>query len=138
MRLTLSEFGRSAPRASLYIIGTILTEVLSRALGYLDFRTNRNKHTIWRVSESTKQVMTEDVRPLYSHVSEQVNRRRGGLGNPGRPRGHQRQRKLRRGFFRIRPRPASRRDVQRSSRLGPTVVPARLHVSCRARSALSH
>jgi cellulose synthase/poly-beta-1,6-N-acetylglucosamine synthase-like glycosyltransferase len=72
VRLTLSELARSAPRASLYIVATIFTEVLSRALGYLDFRTNRNKHTIWRVSESTKQVMTEELRPQYSHVSEQI------------------------------------------------------------------
>ena len=72
VRLTLSELVQASPRASLYILGTIMTEVLSRALGYVDFRTNRNKHTVWRVSESTKQVMTEDLRPLYSHVSEQV------------------------------------------------------------------
>ncbi len=72
VRLTLSELSQASPRASLYILATIVTEVLSRALGYVDFLTNRDKHTIWRVSESTKQVMTDDLRPLYSHVSEQV------------------------------------------------------------------
>jgi len=72
LRLTLSELGQAKPRVSLYILATIVTEVLSRALGYVDFRTNRNKHTIWRVSESTKLVMTDDLRPLYGHASEQV------------------------------------------------------------------
>ena len=65
VRLTLGELSLSHPRRTLYALGTIGAEVLSRGLGWIDFRTNRNKHTIWKVSETTKSVMTEEVRALY-------------------------------------------------------------------------
>lgn len=66
VRLTLGELSLSHPRRTLYALGTIGAEVLSRGLGWVDFRTNRNKHTIWKVSETTKSVMTEEVRALYA------------------------------------------------------------------------
>lgn len=72
VRLTLRELGRCSLRESMFVLGTIMTEVLSRALGYIDFRTNRNKHTIWRVSESTKSVMTDDLRAIYGQTSDDV------------------------------------------------------------------
>lgn len=65
VRLTLGELSLSQPRRTLYALGTIGAEVLSRGLGWIDFRTNRNKHTIWKVSETTKSVMTDAVRALY-------------------------------------------------------------------------
>jgi glycosyltransferase involved in cell wall biosynthesis len=66
LRLTLSELTLKQPRRTMYALGTIAVEVLSRGLGYTDFRTNRHKqHAIWKVSESTKAVMTDEVRALY-------------------------------------------------------------------------
>ena len=65
VRLTLGELSLSDPRRTLYALGTIGAEVLSRGLGWVDFQTNRNKHTIWKVSETTKSVMTEELRALY-------------------------------------------------------------------------
>jgi cellulose synthase/poly-beta-1,6-N-acetylglucosamine synthase-like glycosyltransferase len=70
VRLTLSELSERTPRETLYALGTIGAEVLSRGLGYVDFVTNQNKHTVWQVSESTKQVMTDAVRHLYTYGSE--------------------------------------------------------------------
>jgi cellulose synthase/poly-beta-1,6-N-acetylglucosamine synthase-like glycosyltransferase len=69
MRLTLSELARSKPRRLVYAVGTIFVEVLSRGLGYLDFRTHR-KHNIWQVSETTKAVMTDDIRPIYERPQD--------------------------------------------------------------------
>lgn len=66
VRLTLSELVRRKPRETLYALGTIGAEVLSRGLGYVDFVTNANKHTVWQVSETTKSVMTDEVRQFYS------------------------------------------------------------------------
>jgi cellulose synthase/poly-beta-1,6-N-acetylglucosamine synthase-like glycosyltransferase len=65
VRLTLSELTPKNPQRTLYALGTIAVEVLSRGLGYVDFRTNHHKHAIWQVSESTKAVMTDEVRSLY-------------------------------------------------------------------------
>jgi cellulose synthase/poly-beta-1,6-N-acetylglucosamine synthase-like glycosyltransferase len=67
VRLTLSELPVSHPRLLAYALGTIGMEILSRSLGYLDFRT-KTSHSVWKVSETTKAVMTDDVRPLYSDV----------------------------------------------------------------------
>ncbi len=72
VRLTLSELYQRTPRETLYALGTIGAEALSRGLGYVDFVTNQNKHTVWQVSETTKLVMTDEVRPLYSHGPEGI------------------------------------------------------------------
>jgi cellulose synthase/poly-beta-1,6-N-acetylglucosamine synthase-like glycosyltransferase len=65
IRLTLGELSVKSPRRTLYALGTIGAEAISRGLGWVDFQTNRNKHTIWKVSETTKSVMTDKVRDLY-------------------------------------------------------------------------
>jgi glycosyltransferase involved in cell wall biosynthesis len=70
VRLTLSELKNRTPRDTLYAIGTIGAEVLSRGLGYVDFVTNQNKHTVWQVSESTKSVMTDELRSIYGQGVE--------------------------------------------------------------------
>jgi hypothetical protein len=70
VRLTLSELSHRSPRETLYALGTIGAEVLSRGLGFVDFVTNQNKHTVWEVSETTKSVMTDEVRSLYSPEPE--------------------------------------------------------------------
>lgn len=72
VRLTLSELQSRNPRETLYAIGTIGAEALSRGLGYVDFVTNQDKHTVWKVSESTKFVMTDEVQSLYSSLTEGV------------------------------------------------------------------
>ena len=64
VRLTLSELPVGKPRLLVYALGTIGLEAVSRALGYYDFRTN-NQHIVWKVSETTKAVMTDEIRPLY-------------------------------------------------------------------------
>ncbi len=74
-RLTLGELSLSDPRRTLYALGTIGAEVLSRGLGWLDFQTNRNKHTIWKVSESTKSVMTDELRALYMQDADEEDER---------------------------------------------------------------
>jgi cellulose synthase/poly-beta-1,6-N-acetylglucosamine synthase-like glycosyltransferase len=65
IRLTVGELSLSQPRRTLFALGTIGAEALSRGLGWIDFQTNRNKHTIWKVSETTKSVMTDELRALY-------------------------------------------------------------------------
>ncbi len=57
-RLTLAEM-LSKPDRTAYALGTIGVEVVSRSLGYLDFKLNR-PHAVWKVCETTKQVMTDD------------------------------------------------------------------------------
>lgn len=66
LRLTLSELFSRSPRDVAYAFGTVAAEVLSRALGLWDHYTKPEKHAIWRVSESTKSVMTDDLRSLYA------------------------------------------------------------------------
>jgi poly-beta-1,6-N-acetyl-D-glucosamine synthase len=64
-RHTLSELAnRREPRLFACAVGTVGLEVLSRGLGYLDFRTNKS-HAVWEVSETTKAVMTDEIRSLY-------------------------------------------------------------------------
>jgi hypothetical protein len=63
-RLTLSEISFKLPRRTAYALGTIGVEVLSRALGYYDFRRGQNHH-IWKISESTKSVITDALRSEY-------------------------------------------------------------------------
>ena len=63
-RLTLSELSLRTPTRTAYALGTIGVEVISRALGYLDFRTGKNHH-IWKISETTKSVITDELRSEY-------------------------------------------------------------------------
>jgi hypothetical protein len=62
----MQEVASPDPKRTLYALGTIGAEVLSRGLGWLDFKSNSNKHTVWKVSETTKSVMTDEVRALYN------------------------------------------------------------------------
>jgi cellulose synthase/poly-beta-1,6-N-acetylglucosamine synthase-like glycosyltransferase len=65
LRLALQELsGASASRLA-YAFGTIAVEVVSRGLGWLDFRLRRPHH-VWKVSETTKSVITDELRSLYS------------------------------------------------------------------------
>jgi cellulose synthase/poly-beta-1,6-N-acetylglucosamine synthase-like glycosyltransferase len=51
--------------ARLYALGTIGVEVLSRALGWFDFHFRTKDHAVWKVSETTKTVMTDELRAVY-------------------------------------------------------------------------
>jgi poly-beta-1,6-N-acetyl-D-glucosamine synthase len=68
-RLTLSELSTKTPKRTSYALGTIAVEVLSRALGYVDFRLGRNHH-IWQISETTKSVITDELRMEYDLDAE--------------------------------------------------------------------
>jgi cellulose synthase/poly-beta-1,6-N-acetylglucosamine synthase-like glycosyltransferase len=59
-RLTLQELSGSSPTRTVYALGTIGIEVASRGLGWYDFVTNKT-HAVWKVSESTKSVVTEEM-----------------------------------------------------------------------------
>jgi cellulose synthase/poly-beta-1,6-N-acetylglucosamine synthase-like glycosyltransferase len=63
-RLTLSELSLRTPRRTAYALGTIGVEILSRALGYYDHKSGKNHH-IWKISETTKNVVTEALRVEY-------------------------------------------------------------------------
>ena len=63
-RLTLEELRHRSAALALYALGTIGIEVLSRGLGWLDFRGDRH-HSIWKVAETTKSVITDELRALY-------------------------------------------------------------------------
>ncbi len=66
LRHTIEELKERSPTETLYALGTIGVEAVSRGLGYLDYRANR-QHAVWKVSESTKSVMTDDqLRALYA------------------------------------------------------------------------
>jgi biofilm PGA synthesis N-glycosyltransferase PgaC len=69
-RLTFSELSLVDIRRTLYALGTIAVEALSRGLGYYDFLTNRNQHAVWKVCETTKSVMTDELRPLFMQTAE--------------------------------------------------------------------
>lgn len=64
-RLTLSELSLRTPQRTLYAVGTIGVEAVSRGLGWLDFKLKRD-HAMWKVSESTKEVLTDELRTLYA------------------------------------------------------------------------
>ena len=64
-RLALDEMVSLDRTQRLYALGTIGVEVLSRVLGWLDFRLDTRDHAVWKVCESTKTVMTEELRALY-------------------------------------------------------------------------
>src|SRR5262249_41270447 len=65
VRLTLSELMRRAPRPALFALGAILLEGVARLLGFVDFKTNLEKHIAWKVSPTTKCVASDEVRALY-------------------------------------------------------------------------
>jgi len=67
-RLTLAALAALDGTARLYAIGTIGVEVISRGLGWLDFHLRGKDHAVWKVSESTKTVMTEELRAEYADV----------------------------------------------------------------------
>ena len=68
-RLTFDELIALEGATRLYAIGTIGVEVLSRGLGWLDFRFRRKDHAVWKVSESTKTVMTDELRAVYAEAA---------------------------------------------------------------------
>ena len=65
VRLTLSELSLKTPERTLYALGTIGVEAVSRALGWFDYRLDRD-HATWKVSETTKSVMTEELRSRWA------------------------------------------------------------------------
>jgi cellulose synthase/poly-beta-1,6-N-acetylglucosamine synthase-like glycosyltransferase len=70
VRLALTEL-RAQPRATLaFAFGTIAIEIVSRALGWLDFRMKREHH-VWKIAETTKAVMTDELRELYDYTDEE-------------------------------------------------------------------
>jgi cellulose synthase/poly-beta-1,6-N-acetylglucosamine synthase-like glycosyltransferase len=68
-RLTLSELSFQKPRRTLYALGTIGIEAISRGLGWYDFRTRRD-HSMWKVSVTTKSVMTGELQQLWGRERE--------------------------------------------------------------------
>jgi biofilm PGA synthesis N-glycosyltransferase PgaC len=65
-RIALDALSDLSGKARLYAIGTIGVEVLSRGLGWLDFHLGGKDHAVWKVSESTKTVMTDELRAVYA------------------------------------------------------------------------
>jgi len=63
-RLTFSELSFANARRTSIALGTIVVEAVSRGLGWLDFRSGTNHH-IWQVCETTKSVITDDLRLEY-------------------------------------------------------------------------
>jgi glycosyltransferase involved in cell wall biosynthesis len=63
-RLTFDELSFKTPKRTLYALGTIGVEAVSRGLGWLDFRTNRD-HSTWKISLTTKQPMTQDLEQMW-------------------------------------------------------------------------
>jgi cellulose synthase/poly-beta-1,6-N-acetylglucosamine synthase-like glycosyltransferase len=59
-RLTLSELSLRTPQRTLFALGTIGDEAVSRGLGWLDHRLGRD-HAVWQVSPSTKAVLPTDA-----------------------------------------------------------------------------
>ncbi len=68
VRLTLSELFDLPPQLKAFALGAIGLEVLSRALGYFDFKTNLDQHVVWKVSHTTKSVVNDQVRALYPEL----------------------------------------------------------------------
>jgi poly-beta-1,6-N-acetyl-D-glucosamine synthase len=65
-RLTFDQLRELEGAARLYALGTIGVEVLSRGLGWLDFHLRARDHAVWKISESTKIVMTDELRAVYA------------------------------------------------------------------------
>jgi cellulose synthase/poly-beta-1,6-N-acetylglucosamine synthase-like glycosyltransferase len=64
-RIALDALSDLDNTARLYAIGTIGVEVLSRGLGWFDFHFRTKDHAVWKVSETTKTVMTDELRAVY-------------------------------------------------------------------------
>jgi hypothetical protein len=64
-RLTLDELKLKTPQSTVYALGTIAVEAVSRGLGWFDFRTKRD-HSTWKISSTTKTVLTEELEQLWS------------------------------------------------------------------------
>ncbi|MBL8636414.1 MAG: glycosyltransferase [Myxococcales bacterium] len=89
-RLALSEIDVKKPREALFRFGTIGVEAISRVLGFFDYHTNSTKHAVWKVSETTKRVMTDQVRDLYADDLDDVTALSSSdhvLAQPGRATG---------------------------------------------------
>lgn len=71
VRLTLSELSLKTPERTAYALGTIGVEAVSRVLGFIDYRLNRD-HATWKISESTKSVMTDELRSRWAAELEAV------------------------------------------------------------------
>jgi cellulose synthase/poly-beta-1,6-N-acetylglucosamine synthase-like glycosyltransferase len=63
-RLTLSELSLKNPKRTAVVLGTIGVEAVSRGLGWFDFRAGKTHH-IWKISETTKQVISDELRGKY-------------------------------------------------------------------------
>lgn len=71
VRLTVSELSRMERRPATFALGAIALEGVARALGYLDFKTDLQKHIAWKMSTTTKQVVASDeARALYLDEAE--------------------------------------------------------------------
>jgi poly-beta-1,6-N-acetyl-D-glucosamine synthase len=64
VRVTASALPITQPKLLAYALGTIGLEAFCRGLGYFDFLTDK-QHAVWQISETTKAVMTDEIRPLY-------------------------------------------------------------------------
>jgi cellulose synthase/poly-beta-1,6-N-acetylglucosamine synthase-like glycosyltransferase len=69
-RLALDALSDLHGKPRLYAIGTIGVEVLSRGLGWLDFHLRGRDHAVWKVSETTKTVITDELRAVYETAAE--------------------------------------------------------------------
>ena len=65
-RLAMDELVAMNGAARFYAVGTIGVEVLSRALGWLDFASGRQPRAVWKMCPTTKTVMTDELRAQYA------------------------------------------------------------------------
>lgn len=65
-RLAMDELVAMNGAARFYAVGTIGVEVLSRALGWLDFAAGRQPRAVWKMCPTTKTVMTDELRAQYA------------------------------------------------------------------------
>jgi cellulose synthase/poly-beta-1,6-N-acetylglucosamine synthase-like glycosyltransferase len=42
--------------STFYLVGTVILELISRALGYIDYTLKLNNHTIWEIAKTTKKL----------------------------------------------------------------------------------
>lgn len=64
VRLTLSELSRMESRPATYALGAIALEGMARLLGFVDFKTDLQKHIAWKISTTTKRVATDEATAL--------------------------------------------------------------------------
>lgn len=65
LRLTLAELKHRSAEQTLYALGTIGVEAVSRGLGLIDFKLKRD-HATWTIAETTKAPMTEELRSRWA------------------------------------------------------------------------